>query len=176
MAEVKIESIKIKIGKEETRKGVDMRNFKEYLELVCEGDIVSIRAKAQAKQRGLTHQSHNVWKDKGNVEYKWNEQGKKFEKVEKKSRFKQDYINSVNSWIDNAKGKSENFKEYIRFVAKEGHLTPSASSVFRDWIDKNKSSLKRKGTKQALNELFSKSSDSHSIFSLTQYIDKILKE
>jgi len=36
MAEVKIESIKIKIGKKETREGVDMRNFKEYLELVCE--------------------------------------------------------------------------------------------------------------------------------------------
>ena len=57
-----------------------MRNFKEYLKLICEGDITSVRAKMQAKQRGLTHQSHNIWKDKSDVEYKWNEQGKKFEK------------------------------------------------------------------------------------------------
>ena len=60
-------------------------NYKKYLEMICEGDITSVRAKEQAKQRGLTHQSHNIWKDKSDVEYKWNEQGKKFEKSEKKS-------------------------------------------------------------------------------------------
>ena len=57
-------------------------NYKKYLELVCEGDITSVRAKMQAKQRGLVHQSHNVWKDKSGQEFKWDEQGKKFENVE----------------------------------------------------------------------------------------------
>jgi len=61
-----------------------MSNFKEYLNLICEGDIISDRAKEQAKQRGLVHQSHNIWKDKQGQLFKYNDQGKRFEKVEKK--------------------------------------------------------------------------------------------
>ena len=62
-----------------------MRNFKEYLKLICEGDITSVRAKMQAKQRGLVHQSHDIWKDKSGAEFRWNEQGKRFKKVDKKT-------------------------------------------------------------------------------------------
>ena len=58
-------------------------SYKKYLELVCEGDIISVRAKMQAKQRGLVHQSHNIWKDKGDVEYKWDDQGKHFIQIKK---------------------------------------------------------------------------------------------
>jgi len=71
-----------------------MRNFKEYLELVCEGDITSVRAKMQAKQRGLTHQSHNIWKDKGNTEYKWDDTGKRFEKIEKEMKSNEEITTS----------------------------------------------------------------------------------
>ena len=60
-------------------------NYKKYLEMICEGDIVGVRAKMQAKQRGLTHQSHNIWKDKQGNEFKWDDQGKKFENINKKT-------------------------------------------------------------------------------------------
>ena len=34
------------------------------------------------KKRGLKHQSHNVWKDKGGQEYNWNKVLKRFERIE----------------------------------------------------------------------------------------------
>ena len=59
-------------------------NFKEYYTKILneETDIISVKAKLDAKKRGLKHQSHNIWKDKGGQEYKWNKVLKRFEKIE----------------------------------------------------------------------------------------------
>ena len=56
-----------------------------------ETDIVSVKAKLDAKKRGLKHQSHNVWKDKSGQEYKWNKVLKRFERIENKSKEKKHF-------------------------------------------------------------------------------------
>jgi len=96
-----------------------MRNFKEYLEMICEGDIISDRAKEQAKQRGLVHQSHNIWKDKSGQEYKWNEQGKKFEKSMKKD-------------ISKKMTKEEITEELRRYVKKNNVSIADLDSKIRE--------------------------------------------
>ena len=49
-------------------------NFKEF-------SNIEVKAKEDAKKRGLTHSSHNIWKDKQGKEYKWNSNTKRFEKI-----------------------------------------------------------------------------------------------
>jgi len=68
-------------------------SFKDYCRKVLneETDIISIKAKLDAKKRGLKHQSHNVWKDKGGQEYKWNKMLKRFERIENKSKEKKHF-------------------------------------------------------------------------------------
>lgn len=61
----------------------------DYIQMILEADdVLSVKAKLDAKKRGLTHQSHNVWKDKSGQEYKWNDQLKRFDKIEKKQEVK----------------------------------------------------------------------------------------
>ena len=76
-----------------------MRNFKEYLELICESDSISSKIKLDAKKRGLSHSSHNIWKDKQGQEFKWDDQGKKFEKVADENKMTPEQLKKVQSSI-----------------------------------------------------------------------------
>jgi len=95
-------------------------SYKKYLEMICEGDITSVRAKMQAKQRGLTHQSHNIWKDKFGQDFKWDEQGKKFEKVDKKAQ-----LLDLNLADKKAGKKADDMglsgRKKLKFITKETH-------------------------------------------------------
>lgn len=75
-------------------------NFKDYCENVLNetaDDVLSIKAKQEAKQRGLQHQSHNVWKDQNGNEFKWNSQLKRFENIDKQANdfLKEVYLGNV---------------------------------------------------------------------------------
>ena len=73
----------------------------DYIQMILEADdVLSVKAKLDAKKRGLTHQSHNVWKDKSGQKWKWNTQLKKFEKD-----------TTRRAW-NNKLSKIDNFLEY----------------------------------------------------------------
>lgn len=61
--------------------------FKNFIQkkLNEELDNISFRVKLDAKKRGLKHQSHNIWKDQVGNKFKWVEQTKKFELIQKKN-------------------------------------------------------------------------------------------
>ena len=75
---------------------------KEYAEIILESDILSLKAKADAKKRGLTHQSHNIWKDKQGKEYKWNSNTKRFDEVK------------IENKAEKPKSKSQEIKETLK--------------------------------------------------------------
>jgi DNA-binding PadR family transcriptional regulator len=56
-------------------------SFKEYL--TEDADIMSLRKRIQVKQKGLEHQSHDIWKNKQGKIYKWDEPRRTFEEVKK---------------------------------------------------------------------------------------------
>ena len=124
-----------------------MSNFKEYLKLICEGDITSVRAKMQAKQRGLVHQSHDIWKDKSGQKFWWNGQSKKFEEI---GNFKKgDSIKFVGIDTQYGPKKREQYF-YIKPAETIGHSyisrkhpDDSKFSNFQDVLNANERYLKK---------------------------------
>ena len=78
-------------------------------------DILSLKAKADAKKRGLTHQSHNIWKDKQGKEYKWNAQSKRFDEIEEKFEIKN--------------FRNQNNIERLQDKIELGKMTPDEANV-----------------------------------------------
>lgn len=100
-------------------------NFKEYVNNVLneEQDILSLKAKAEAKKRGLVHQSHNIWKDNQGNEFKWDVQTKRFIKdtTGRAWNNKLDKINDFLSYTYNSMKSSDKklkdsvFRAYYRY-------------------------------------------------------------
>ena len=70
--------------------------------------------------------------------------------------------------IEILKEKSKAYQKYLDFVDKKGHITPSASSVFKAWINNEGSSLSLDDIKNALDDLWP-STDSESKYNLIDY-------
>ena len=85
-------------------------NFKQYI-LEESNDILSLKAKADAKKRGLTHQSHNIWKDKQGKEYKWNSNTKRFDVV---FNIDEIYTKKFKNWFGDWEKKSDNSSKVIK--------------------------------------------------------------
>ena len=51
-------------------------------------------------------------------------------------------------------GKSIGYRKYIKFVVEAGHASGSASSVFGDWLKKEKENINIKEVEDALNDLW----------------------
>jgi len=73
-------------------------SFENY---IIENDITSLRKRIEIKKLNITHSSHDVWKDKQDKEYKWNDKNKKFQEYK------------VNNW-DKAKEIAEKLAEYLK--------------------------------------------------------------
>ena len=82
---------------------------------------------------------------------------------------KQDH--KFQSMLDHAQNKSEGYKKYIYFVLENGHITHSASSVFREFIDENYKNLTLAEVKDALSDLWS-DTDESSKYNLESYASR----
>ena len=96
----------------------------DYIQMILEADdVLSVRAKLDAKKKGLTHQSHNVWKDKSGQVWKWNSQLKRFDK-DTTRRAWSNKLDKINNFLEYAydsmsasdkKLKDSVFRAYYRY-------------------------------------------------------------
>jgi hypothetical protein len=87
----------------------------------------------------------------------------------------EDDIKKYQRWIDHAMtpGTSKGYRKYIEFCVKRGHLTTSSSSIFGDWIDKEKPRIKE--VEDALQDLWP-NTDESTKERLKDYAETKLKE
>lgn len=79
-------------------------------------------------------------------------------------------LENYDQWREEAMkpDKSDGYRKYIEFCIIPGHISPSASSVFEDWIKNKGNELTLKEIKDALNDLWP-DTDESSKYSLIEY-------